>query len=109
MGWWAMDIMGGDTPLDIEDDINNRRMSCESAIQYIKDNSTDTITAGVVAHVMMQQGLPIDKELQHVIIEHVKKELDLVEEEWGSDAYQRRVHLEDLLNRVALVVGATKE
>lgn len=37
MGWWGTDIMGGDTPLDIEGDIGNKLFTKEELAQHGAD------------------------------------------------------------------------
>lgn len=122
MGWWSCDIMGGDTPLDCEDElysileVDNRPsikfnkskivplrsdlFTPEKIEKYIKSLPkfvSEEISIGyqVLAVKMMEVGAPIGSELKDEMIEQIS------EDEWaGRDARRQKV-IDDLLKAVS--------
>jgi len=100
MGWWSTDIMGGDTPLDFEDEIFDicgtekftddysvrNELTAESLEKNLPQiletlrNAADPVGFQVLGVLMMKAGATISPELKDEIVEMAKKD-DWDEEE----------------------------
>ena len=93
MGWWSLDIMGGDTPLDIQEDLNSQYsrliITPEEAITYIVADD-DPVTRQVVGFLMVKNGLPLNEELKQMILDGIDAELD---EPRFTEVEERNGHL----------------
>jgi hypothetical protein len=84
MGWWSEDIMGGDTPLDIESYWNDEEeKDVRSFYNHIlskwgvdeDDPWTElSFLSTPIAFCAMRDGIPIDDAFKQMVYEHIKKE-----------------------------------
>ena len=133
MGWWSPTIMGGDAPLDSEceilaflgvddvfeaDDIAwdqdeaHARMAAAVKSKTPRDwlnfltEEDKEITAQVTALMIMQLGLPLHHEIAQMAIRACRNE-DV--SGWGSDAGERRAHLDQLVRAIELYDGTPQD
>lgn len=113
MGWWSTDIMGGDTPLDFEDeffgicnvekfpegggmasltkeDITNHLDEIIASIS--KEKYDQGIGYQVLAVIMLKAGAPISSELKFEMVKACQ------DDEWAQEVEERQVSVLGLIN-----------
>ena len=121
MGWWSTDILGGDTPLDWEEDIkeiisggyltnndvtaeqfenmdevfvNNKIGSIAQLRMYDK-----SIAYQVLAVIGMRGGAGISMQLKILMLSHIRQD------EWQHEDEDRRAVIENLMNTLKTYDG----
>ena len=102
MGWWSYDIMGGDSPADVEiyfDDMVSRfgakNITPQHALTLIEETqkewrcSEDVITQAV-GFCMIDRGYPFSEELRKEVIEAI-----------DADEYERFTDVEERQRKLA--------
>jgi hypothetical protein len=116
VGWWAVDIMGGDTPLDFEDtmfelqeiekfpeegDRNVLRpdgFTPEVISDYLKQaKSWGNLDIGlqVLGHMMMEVGAPMSEDVKKAVL------LGCDNDEWAREDSERLAEIDKFRNVVA--------
>jgi len=120
MGWWSTDILGGDTPLDYEEDIKEiisggyltdkdiTAEQFENMDEVFVNNKIDTIAQTkdeksiayqVLAVIGMRVGARISMQLKILMLSHIRQD------EWQHEDYDRRVIIENLMNTLKTYDG----
>lgn len=120
MGWWSKDILGGDTPLDYEEDIKeiisggyltNNDVTAEqfeNMDEVFVNNKIDSIAQTkdeksiayqVLAVIGMRVGAGISMQLKILMLSHIRQD------EWQHEDEDRRAVIENLMDTLKTYDG----
>lgn len=94
MGWWSEDIMGGDTPLDIEiwwkdDNIKTDQQAYDFAVKACGKWGDDPVTWQVTGWLMIRENIKMSQRTADKVIEMAEAD------EWAAEGNRARQEVID--------------